>query len=160
MGVKISELQEITDLQELTDEDILVLVDKETNATKKITYGNLSKKILDTISDDYSLEEKQIGTWVDGRPIYRKTIVGTTDFPANTAEIRFEHNITDIAVCIGEPKIFVEEEGAIFPHVANDGTYTGFQGIGKTYITLKNLSTKWYDLPKNVYITLEYLKTQ
>lgn len=30
----------------------------------------------------YSLEEKQIGTWIDGKKIYRKTITGST-LPAN-----------------------------------------------------------------------------
>ena len=32
----------------------------------------------------YSLEEKQIGTWIDGKKIYRKTITGST-LPANGA---------------------------------------------------------------------------
>ena len=63
----------------------------------KNEYDNLStedkkKDVIYTITDaryddpgpgwfpanDYSLEEQRIGTWVDGKPLYRKTVEGVT----------------------------------------------------------------------------------
>lgn len=47
--------------------------------------------VVNAPSANYSLEEKQVGTWVDGKPLYQKTIVieglaekGTGTFVGNT----------------------------------------------------------------------------
>lgn len=47
-------------------------VDGYNPATKKYVDGNISKH--NEISHAYSLEEKIVGTWIDGKPLYQKTI--------------------------------------------------------------------------------------
>lgn len=52
---------------------------------------------------DYSTEEKIVGTWIDGKPLYQKTIY-ISSFPENTGS--FVHNIaniehvTDVSACM------------------------------------------------------------
>lgn len=74
MGIKISELQEKTTA---SDKDIIPIVD---TGTKKITKANLLKEITEVLTNlgNYSTEEVKTGeTWIDGKPIYRKTFVFT-----------------------------------------------------------------------------------
>lgn len=49
MGVKISELTELT---EINNDDILVVVDSTNTATRKTTYENLKNKIIDDIKPE------------------------------------------------------------------------------------------------------------
>lgn len=49
----------------------------------KIRYNNTDYDI----SDNYSTEETIIGTWIDGKPLYRKVIDTTTPSSANTDNV-------------------------------------------------------------------------
>ena len=46
---------------------------KTTDSTSPVEYAS---------PNDYSTSEKIVGTWVDGKPIYQKTITGTATLPA------------------------------------------------------------------------------
>lgn len=81
---------------------------------------------------NYSLEERKIGTWIDGKPLYEKTFV-VSDCTTN-----FTHNISDIDV---------------------GWVYTGFvDGANGLYF---NSSPYWYFPPRgNVYALINLTKTQ
>lgn len=71
-GIKISELNTTSTIN---NEDLIPIV--QNNETKSISFGNINK---------YSTTETIIGTWIDGKPIYKKTIlfnninIGTSDY--------------------------------------------------------------------------------
>ena len=44
--------------------------------------------------DVYSAEERIVGTWIDGKPIYQKTI--QTNMPTTTTSTNYAHNISSI----------------------------------------------------------------
>lgn len=67
MGTKkISELNEATSIN---SDDLIPIVDNENESTKKIKFKNFQKNIY-----SYSMEEVKIGTWVNGKPLYRKIL--------------------------------------------------------------------------------------
>lgn len=69
-------------------EEIEIFTDKTID--KKIKDIDIDKKISDAVSeivietnDSYSTEERQIGTWIDGKPLYKKTIEASLTGSAN-----------------------------------------------------------------------------
>ena len=48
---------------------------------------------LSKTSDNYSTEEKVVGTWIDGKPLYQKTITFT---PTTNTETTYKHNIENV----------------------------------------------------------------
>jgi len=42
----------------------------------------------------YSTTEKKIGEWLDGKPIYQKTVI--TNMPTSTTSTNYAHNIANI----------------------------------------------------------------
>ncbi len=69
--IKISELNELTTLD---SDDLIPVVDISADETKKITYESLLNNI-----NSYSTTEQRIGTWINGKPIYRKVLTGTIE---------------------------------------------------------------------------------
>lgn len=51
------------------------LADYENSINEIVTAGSRGNN---NIENQYSLEEKEIGTWIDGKKIYRKTLTGST----------------------------------------------------------------------------------
>lgn len=71
MSIKISELPQATSVG---SSDIVPIVQGGT--TKQATAGMMNL-------DAYSTTEQKIGTWIDGKPLYRKIITGTTTAGTN-----------------------------------------------------------------------------
>ena len=71
----------------------ITFVDNVTKANKN-TFNTMQDNIEDAIEEKqtYSTEEKRIGTWVDGKPLYRKTIIYTGSMSAN---VQIAHNISN-----------------------------------------------------------------
>lgn len=53
------------------------IVDTE-NVEDKTSNAPSMRLVEEMTKDIYSTEEQRIGTWIDGKPIYRKTIIDTT----------------------------------------------------------------------------------
>lgn len=61
-----------------------------------VTSGKIKASNIDLTSlNKYSTEERVIGQWIDGRPIYRKLITGTVNLGQNSST-DFPHNITGL----------------------------------------------------------------
>ena len=60
------------------------IVDTE-NVEDKTSNAPSMRLVKEMTKDIYSTKEQAIGTWIDGKPIYRKTIVDTT-FRTNNIE--------------------------------------------------------------------------
>lgn len=50
------------------------------------------------ISEDYSMEEKRIGIWIDGKPLYQKAIVIDSVGKISTTAKSFAHNIQNAEI--------------------------------------------------------------
>lgn len=109
----------------------------------------------------YSLEEHVVGTWIDGRPIYSKTIY-IPALPNSDVPVEYKHNIENIDMCwfalngcfaiwttrekMSNPLPFMNYTGAsIFLHDAD-----------KTVFKIKTTMDR---TGLSAYVTLQYVKT-
>ena len=106
----------------------------------------------------YSFEERKIGSWTDGRPLYQKTI----DFgalPKNTSKL-VNHNISNLDITAIAALEIVAEQGtyATFPRV-HDGQINQqiFFEVTATQIGCYSRNTDSSSF--NAHITIRYCKT-
>lgn len=72
--------------QSNTEKDYEEYIDKKIYVKN---YNGVYEEFInaDEVKNDYSLAERRIGTWIDGKPLYRKVLKGTTPSDSNTASI-------------------------------------------------------------------------
>ena len=91
------------------------------NEMQNILNDNISEEVLDV----YSTTEKVIGTWVDGKPLYRKVF----KFGAmpNTANKDIPHNISNLGItvnCYGMAVRTSDSRALTIPDSASSGEIT------------------------------------
>ena len=105
----------------------------------------------------YSTEEQRVGTWIDGKPIYRK-VVDTGTLPNSTGK-QITHNISNVDQVINIKGYAYRSTDNVclpLPHATYDNTaITCYADRTKitivTYATRSNFTTS--------YVALEYTKT-
>lgn len=104
--------------------------------------------------DIYSFEERQVGVWTDGKPLYQKTLYFDGTVPKNTWT---DHNISDV------DKIWVYDA---FGKRSSDYRYNGINYFGSDdYMAMAINRTQIYiayptqTVMTNDYITVRYTKT-
>lgn len=88
---------------------------------------------VDTISSklsnvvNYSTTETEVGTWIDGRTVYRK-VVDVGAFPNSTSKT-VAHEISDLDICIGLVIFGTDTNHATFilPNVTTNASNVSFQ---------------------------------
>lgn len=103
---------------------------------------------------NYSTGEQRIGTWIDGKPLYRK-VVERTNFESGSHEVGWDNANIDKIV---KKDFVLSTNGEIISGNINDGT---------TSVTIKSYKTNsridiWLNssVPCEwLYLTLEYTKT-
>lgn len=109
----------------------------------------------------YSTEEQRIGTWIDGKPLYRKVInAGVINISAGSS-INIAHNISNIELVNKvEAKIVylsaTTQNTYYLPYI-NGANNTSVTIVDKTNVVIKSIGEGWSG--HNIYITLEYTKT-
>lgn len=113
--------------------------------------------------NNYSIEEVNTGAkWIDGSPIYRKTVVYTGGLHANSSNV-ISHNISNLKMVI-EQKQFGYSTNTnttfTFPATAfssqtPSGNSVSQWTVGPNYITFFSSM----DYVDTIYITLSYTKT-
>lgn len=135
---------------------IAVYTTRPTNTS--VLYCIASRNIYVDAKYDYSTDEKVIGTWIDGKPLYQKTFTGTLSL--NNDQMNVAHGISNISSCIFR-------EGYVAAGGSNDEfTPLGFANTGSAvanaYVDKTNIcfrcSSSYYN-GKPYYITLRYTKT-
>lgn len=134
------------------------IVDTE-NVEDKTSNAPSMRLVEEMTKDIYSTEEQVIGTWIDGKPLYRKVI----DFgalPSSPLYKYVNHNIQNISqivfldgFCIDSSSEWAFPVNCIRPNTANSniGCYAS-----KTQIVIEcGVNRSSY----RAYITLEYTKT-
>lgn len=126
----------------------------------QITQNNISKDMV-----NYSTEEQVIGSWINGKPLYQKTIV--TKVPATKTNGTVASNIvytdTNIELCTKIQGFMANGETcALAPSVYLNSTdsivfFYRMQGKGGSGLTVQNTAVSYSN--RDLYVTIEYTKT-
>ena len=119
---------------------------------------SVNEKAMKEIAKEvYSTEEQVVGTWVDGKPIYRKVI----DFGAlpNSTLKQVPHGISDIDAIVSLNGVtFAKNKTATpIPYVYTDSINTVSLFLEGTNVCIQTFGDKTSYI--NTYVTLEYTKT-
>lgn len=124
------------------------------------TWSNWNKFVVQSHIDNYSNTETQVGTWYDGKPLYRKTIkIINTAF--SDGDNNVAHGIANLKHCI---KAELDKEGShkfpYFNYNPNNQilSMTDISNVDATNITIRLMNDSWGS--SNIwYATLYYTKT-
>lgn len=114
-------------------------------------------KIAETSGNVYSTEETIVGTWIDGKPIYRKTI-NFGSLPNNNVK-KVSHGILNIDtfVSINGITFTSEKTATALPYAHSDSTNEVSLFIEGTNVAIRTFGNKTNYT--KTYVTLEYTKT-
>ena len=124
--------------------------------------GTVTWKLMNYAEIDYSLDEKKIGTWVDGKPLYQKTysITGPSTMDAPLAiELPSAVNATnviDIQAILYTPSPYNSAVPMSYFSATDMGFTVYAQGTTRS-IQVIIRSNNYASCP--VYITIQYTKT-
>ena len=124
----------------------------------RVDFKKITIKGNEVVLNDYSTEEQRVGTWINGKPLYRKVIIlenGTNTTNTVTYALS-NYNIKD-----------VEEIFVVHPSYYSAGTYTypfSYYDGNKFMIQVSptdfKITVSYSNIAKNkMLITLEYTKT-
>lgn len=135
-----------------------------------VLYCIASKNIFMDAGSNYSTEEQVVGTWIDGKPIYQKT-VSCGNFQSQTTRT-IPHGISNLDKVIQTSWFGKADNGILFCNnyvyfnIAQSGDYVqGGDGSivyvddANIYLMMLGNYVASNDLYKNVYVTLQYTKT-
>lgn len=125
------------------------IVDTE-NVEDKTSNAPSMRLVEEMTKDIYSTAEQAIGTWIDGKPLYRKTIETTVNNQQQTISLDF--SIDKLKNVEGE----LDNGNQVIPIGYNDNTNYCCVFIQKSNKSLYYMSS-WSS--GTLYITLEYTKT-
>lgn len=114
-------------------------------------------KVDNSMDNEYSTEERRIGTWIDGKPLYRK-VVNFGELPNNTAK-EISHNISNIDKIIRLSGYAYRPADGFFipiPQGAYNNTACSIFS-NSTKITITTYTDR--SLFTECYIVIEYTKT-
>ena len=116
---------------------------------------------LYTSSDEYSTDEIIVGTWIDGKPIYRKTIECNPISSASRSHY-FPHGVTNIDTVINVWGTRYSQSSRDYRPIVS-ASYANFDWMGSVVITQTDVlieSGSGVDsIYTSAYVTFEYTKT-
>ena len=142
---------------ETTSNESLANIQKEI----KSLYDKSKAYNSDYINNTYSTDEMKTGeTWIDGKPIYRKTFV-FTGITATSASLSFSSSNASETIMVDNSHSYVSTS-ANFSLPIN--MYNSSTDYIRTYVNSgdKKLFVEFgsvYTMSKNIYVTLRYTKT-
>ena len=137
---------------------------KATSGLAENQQDNVLNDVKDYVdnSNSYSTQEvKTGGTWIDGKPIYRKVVTHTLS-DALTGLVVIQHNIqnieTPIRIAFGNAKVPGGSGSITIPAQYDSTTFIQLGAFSNTYVQLFAGSTNWTAM-KEITLCLEYTKT-
>ena len=130
------------------------------------------KNLLDYLKNNqlygkYSLTEREIGTWIDGKRVYEKVIPGY--LPTATTGASIPHYITNFGGLVKFDLIWYDTEdkrwfsGTRYYYGGGSGYSIGSESIqiDSTYIHISGIpnTINWQARTNNVYVIMQYYKT-
>ena len=113
--------------------------------------GNVFSPII------YSTEEREIGVWIDGKPLYQKTI--DCGYLPNTTEKTVSHLIQNIDKIINVDSIQIWPNNLYASANYNDASNSNYETMVLVNLTNVRLVTKANSSEKYCYVTVQYTKT-
>ena len=148
----------------INNSTVLITVDSDRSSTAFaviIQYTKTTDSASTTIQEDpneYSTNEKIIGKWIDGKPIYQKTLnIGTL----NKGESSVAHNISNfggLVACFGRCSYGSNGYYLPMPYVSTNNAFCVDLGNVDTTTIGFNVGSNFNSL-SNVVVTLQYTKT-
>lgn len=106
---------------------------------------------------DYSTMEQVVGTWIDGKPLYEKTVY-LSSLSYDTSWHSVAHNISNIKRIVDYSCIGSNNSGEFFCIPNYRPTLT--QGIAISISTTNiNYLNNWQDAAVDAYVIVRYTKT-
>lgn len=110
-----------------------------------------------------SLEEREVGVWTDGKPLYEKTIYNAG---GTNGVWSFTHNISNLERIIGANggcivhgySDYSQISWQTLPRTSPDNANIGIVGISDTYVSMY-VNDAFGNRVTDIYITLRYTKT-
>ena len=110
-------------------------------------------------SEDYSTDEKRVGTWINGKPLYQKTIsVGA--LPNNDENV-VQHGIENIDIVVSSSGVAYKDDYSSMlqlPH-GNPNLLGGSISLAGNRNTIGITTGMDRSSYTNTYVTLQYTKT-
>ena len=141
----------------LAEYDALTAEEKADGTDYYITDAEEMDELLVSTSNTYSLDEKIVGKWINGKPIYQKTIeCGKLPSVAKESLV-VPHNVAFIDTII-DYKIFAVSDTGIVTTIPYIGTGEDFINA---YVTLEEVRINSQVVRDNctAYATIQYTKT-
>jgi hypothetical protein len=107
----------------------------------------------------YSTTETRIGTWIDGKPLYRKVINAGTPSISSGGTISIAHNISNIGILKSVEATLVANNYTNqypIPYISGSRN-TSISNVTTTNVIIQSTSESWSG--HTLYIILEYTKT-
>lgn len=113
------------------------------------------------IGADFSTDEKEVGTWIDGKPLYQKTFVDNTE---HNLEFEFNTGLTNIdTIYVAQPSFGVCSNSVIYPisYAMHTNTYSLGAFVRSNGASVGVRMGGGYDTTPftKMVITLQYTKT-
>lgn len=136
------------------------IVDTE-NVEDKTSNAPSMRLVEEMTKDIYSTKEQAIGTWIDGKPLYRKVINATPTISNSSYQtISIKHNISDLKN-VYKCNAFLHNTGNtqtyILPAETSATQAIGISEINSTNIIMYSKNDTWSGWIAE--IILEYTKT-
>jgi len=111
----------------------------------------------------YSEEEREVGAWTDGKPLYQKTVIIPNTSTINK-DFTFAHGISNIDKVISANGMLWEIGGdsgrySYFMPVSDNSNNTLSIRVSKTDIYFRGTNYFSVDANRNMYVTIQYTKT-
>lgn len=128
-----------------------------------IKYTKTTDSAISIGSDtDYSTTEKIVGTWIDGRPIWQKTIQDI--IPAFNADKTVSLTDLDIDLYLGQKSVVAAADTTpvLDSYIAEPGTMSGY--IARVQVFMSSVNVLYIrnkyeqQAGKTIYITIQYVK--
>lgn len=138
-----------------TQEQYDAIVSKNPAVTYFITDG-----VPATQTHNYSTTEQVVGTWVDGSPVYEKTIYNAG---GTSGLVTIPHLISNLGRVISADVVGIDnypssDSQFVFARISNDGRNMGITGVTNTNIIIY-IDTIFSSRVVDLYITIRYTKS-
>lgn len=172
-NIKISELNELTSV---ASNDVLPIVDTSLNETKKVSVETLIPEIKNTYSESqenayscnyvnslntYSTDEIKVGTWINGKPIYRKCFE-ILKSQTSSAATDITHGIQNLEMFVSVRGVLLKQNGTemnIIPNGFTNDDYAVYTSDNTARIIRLRMGSGAYSVMTKAYIIAEYTKT-
>ena len=107
----------------------------------------------------YSLEEREIGVWTDGKPLYQKTVTGT--FSSSATDLTIDYSDLNIQklVCIYG---ILNPDNSVYSKIigfGDPGYSLVFYSVSVTNCVVRRGNRGWWGNTPTAMVTIQYTKT-